>query len=63
MDMTFQFGSGNVSLSVCVAAERVPYGFQVGSMIWTVAVVVDRDRDRGGGGDGGDGNDENNEKW
>jgi hypothetical protein len=64
--MTFQFGDGNVSLSVCVAAERVPCGFQTGSMIWTAAVVVDGDGDGdvdgGGSGDGSDGNNENNEK-
>jgi hypothetical protein len=56
MDMTFQFGGGDVSLSVCAAAERVPCGFRVGSMIWMAAVAVDGD------GDGGDGNDENDEK-
>jgi hypothetical protein len=61
MDMTFQFGGGNVSLSVCAAAEQVPCGFRAGSMIWTAAVAVDVDRDGDGG--SGDGNDENNEKW
>jgi hypothetical protein len=28
--MTFQFGGGNVSLSVCAAAERVLCGFWAG---------------------------------
>jgi hypothetical protein len=30
MDMTFQFGGGNVSLSVCMAAEQVLCGFSDG---------------------------------
>jgi hypothetical protein len=60
--MTFQFGGGNVSLSVCVAAEWVLCGFRVGLMVWMAAVAVGGDRDGGGGGDGGDSNNENNEK-
>jgi hypothetical protein len=56
MNMTFQFGGRNVSLSVCVAAEQVPCGFWTGSMIWMAAVAVD-----GYGGSDRDGSDSNNE--
>jgi hypothetical protein len=45
-----------ISLSVVV---RVAYVFRAGLMIWMV--VVDRDRDRGGGRDGSNGNNEQQE--
>jgi hypothetical protein len=49
MDMTFQFGGGNVSLSVCMAAEWVPCGFWVGLATSDGSSIMFLDGGGGGG--------------
>jgi hypothetical protein len=52
MDMTFQFGGRNVSLSVCAGAERVPCEFQARSTTSDEGGISFLDRGRDGGGSG-----------